>query len=546
MRKVIMFCLSSAICLLPSAFCSLAYANNISVSNGALVAQNTTADTEVVQFDISWENSWRDSTNYDAAWVFVKYSTDGGSTWAHATLKTAGTNPADTSIGSGTGITIIVPTDKKGAFIQRSATGSGTLSTTSIQLTWDYGTDGVSDANANTNTTVIRVMAIEMVYIPTGSFDIGDGNGTTESENAFHVTDNTKAGTIGTTLLGSIKVDVNVYDDDQIELTGIGIDGDGGLDTDNNGVVDNASFPTGYNAFYIMKYEVSQGQYRDFLNMLTRAQQNTRTVSQTASNYTMTNALTVSYRDFIRNPASIPSGAITFGCDYAANAATGDGTFDSSGDGEWTAANYLNWMDLAAYADWTALRPFTELEYEKAARGPTAAVNQEYAWGNTTVDYFSDLSNAGAASEAKGATRPNANCNYSSATPDGPIRCGMFATVSSTRLQAGASYYGVMELSGNLWERPVTVGNSTGRAFNGANGDGALATNGNANGTSLQYWPGYSAGEIAGVTGSGSGFRGGSWTPGTTAARVSGRTYAANGYTSRDYAYGARCARTSP
>ena len=332
MRKYISILTLSAFLFFISAIRSTLYANNISVSNAALGAQNTTADTEVIQFDISWENSWRDSTNYDAAWVFVKYSTDGGSTWAHATLKTAGTNPADTNIGSGTGIQIIVPTDKKGAFIQRSATGSGTLSTTAIQLTWDYGTDGVSDTNANTNTTVMRVKAIEMVYIPTGSFEIGDGNGTTESTSAFHVTDNTKAGTIGTTLLGSIKVDVNGYDDDQIEVTGIGIKGDAGLDTDNNGTIDNASFPTGYNAFYLMKYEVSQGQYRDFLNMLTRTQQNTRIVSQTASNYTMTNAATVTHRDFIRNPASIPSGAITFGWDYAANGATGNGTFDSSGD----------------------------------------------------------------------------------------------------------------------------------------------------------------------------------------------------------------------
>jgi formylglycine-generating enzyme required for sulfatase activity len=523
-----------------------AYANNISVTNAALGSQNTTTDTEVIQFDISWENSWRDSTNYDAAWVFIKYSTDSGTTWSHATLKTSGTNPADTNIGSGTGIQIIVPTDKKGAFIQRSATGSGTLSTTAIQLTWDYGTDGVSDTNANTNTTVIRVMAIEMVYIPTGSFEIGDGNGTTESTSAFHVTDNTKAGTIGTTLLGSIKVDVNGFDDDQIEVTGIGIKGDAGLDTDNNGTIDNASFPTGYNAFYLMKYEVSQGQYRDFLNMLTRTQQNTRIVSQTASNYTMTNAATVTYRDFIRNPASIPSGAITFGCDYAANGATGNGTFDSSGDGEWNAMNYLSWMDQAAYADWAALRPMTELEYEKACRGPTAAVNQEYAWGNTTIDYFSDLSGAGTTSEAKGATRPNANCNYSSATPDGPIRCGMFATASSTRAVAGASYYGVMELSGNLWERPVTVGNSQGRNFTGTHGDGTLTTTtsyeGNATNTD---WPGIDATSARGVTGAtGSGFRGGDWTYAATYARVSDRVYAAYTYTYRHYFIGARCART--
>jgi formylglycine-generating enzyme required for sulfatase activity len=542
MRKYISILTLSAFLFFLSAIRSTLYANNISVSNAALGSQNTTTDTEVIQFDISWENSWRDSTNYDAAWVFIKYSTDSGTTWSHATLKTSGTNPADTNIGSGTGIQIIVPTDKKGAFIQRSATGSGTLSTTAIQLTWDYGTDGVSDTNANTNTTVIRVMAIEMVYIPTGSFEIGDGNGTTESANAFHVTDNTKAGTIGTTLLGSIKVDVNGYDDAQIEVTGIGIKGDAGLDTDNNGTIDNASFPTGYNAFYLMKYEVSQGQYRDFLNMLTRAQQNTRTGSQTASNYTMSNAATVTYRDFIRNPASIPSGAITFGCDYAANAATGNGTFDSSGDGEWNAMTYLSWMDQAAYADWAALRPFTELEYEKACRGPTAAVNQEYAWGSTTITQVTGITNGGASNETA-SNSGNGLCVYGShASVQGPMRSGFAATVTTTRSQAGASYYGVMELSGNLWERPVTVGNATGRAFDGANGDGALATNGNANGTSLQYWPGYSAGEITDAAGSG--WRGGAWYVDAAVARVSDRSSAAYTRTDRNGSNGARCART--
>ena len=120
----------------------------------------------------------------------------------------------------------------------------------------------------------------------------------------------------------------------------------------------------------------------------------------------------------------------------------------------------------------------------------------------------------------------------------------MFATASSTRAVAGASYYGVMELSGNLWERPVTVGNATGRAFDGANGDGALATNGNANGTSLQYWPGYSAGEITGATGSG--FRGGAWYGDATLARVSDRNLADNATTNRFVDVGARCARTSP
>ena len=50
-------------------------ANNIQVSNVAIVGQNTTDQFSFVRFDVSWDNSWRTSTlesNWDAAWIFVK------------------------------------------------------------------------------------------------------------------------------------------------------------------------------------------------------------------------------------------------------------------------------------------------------------------------------------------------------------------------------------------------------------------------------------------------------------------------------------------
>ena len=66
-----------------------AFANNVVVSNISLTGQNTGGQFTLVQFNITWENSWRISggpSNHDASWVFVKYSTDGGATWRHATL----------------------------------------------------------------------------------------------------------------------------------------------------------------------------------------------------------------------------------------------------------------------------------------------------------------------------------------------------------------------------------------------------------------------------------------------------------------------------
>jgi hypothetical protein len=41
---------------------------------------------------------------------------------------------------------------------------------------------------------------------------------------------------------------------------------------------------------------------------------------------------------------------------------------------------------MAAFADWSGLRPMSELEYEKACRGyNTPAVPNEYAWGNAKL-----------------------------------------------------------------------------------------------------------------------------------------------------------------
>jgi len=66
---------------------TLLTANNINVTNVKVTGQNTTAGVNhtsnysLVQFDLTWENSWRTSSapnNWDAAWVFVKYRVGSG------------------------------------------------------------------------------------------------------------------------------------------------------------------------------------------------------------------------------------------------------------------------------------------------------------------------------------------------------------------------------------------------------------------------------------------------------------------------------------
>ena len=110
---------------------------------------------------------------------------------------------------------------------------------------------------------------------------------------------------------------------------------------------------------------------------------------------------------------------------------------------------------------------------------------------------------------------------------------GIFATGVSDRIESGATYYGIMEMSGNLMERVVTVGNNTGRAFTGIQGDGELDNTGNANATA---WPGTNA--------IGTGFRGGGYNSVNLYLRTSDRSHAAYPMNARPIDGGGRGVRT--
>ncbi len=72
-------------------------------------------------------------------------------------------------------------------------------------------------------------------------------------------------------------------------------------------------------------------------------------------------------------------------------------------------------------------------------------------------------------------------------TVGGPVRVGIFARPgSTTRQEASASYWGITELSGNLWERTISVGISNNRLFTGLHGNGALTSAGL---TDVTDWP---------------------------------------------------------
>ena len=109
---------------------------------------------------------------------------------------------------------------------------------------------------------------------------------------------------------------------------------------------------------------------------------------------------------------------------------------------------------------------------------------------------MTSIINGGASNEQ--AVPTNANCIINRNPTVGNVRVGLFAKSTTNRVQSGASYYGIMELSGSLRERVVNVGTPIGRAFTGNLGNGIIDVNGNAN---VANWPGTDA--------VGAGFRGG-------------------------------------
>ncbi|MBK8871748.1 MAG: SUMF1/EgtB/PvdO family nonheme iron enzyme [Elusimicrobia bacterium] len=410
-------------------------ANNLAVTNVTMVPRDSS--TTYIEFDISWSNSWRyTNINHDAAWVFFKMQLEGTTTWTHLMLETAGINPAGTSPGTGTGVELIVPSDRAGLFVRRAAEGAGAVSVENVRGVFNFSEHGLL------RTTKVRMhaLAVEMVYVAEGDFAAGSGG--TEASPFTLTTINTNQANTVPAGLGTKGGKAGGYPEGQ--------------------TAPNVNWPNGYSAFYCMKYEISQGQYADFLNMLTSEQAGNRySVASTGYRYTISGT----------HPT------------FAATAPD-------------RACNFVSWGDGTAWSDWSGLRPMTELEYEKACRGPLMPVANEYAWGTITITTTTAIVNDGTGTD----TATGGNCNFSSCSPDGPYRVGIYATGSSNREQAGASYWGIMELSGNVWERPVTIGHATGRAFTGLIGDGVLTTSGDAN---VSLWPGSDA--------IGAGFRGGSW-----------------------------------
>ncbi len=526
-------------------------ANNIQISNLRLSGQNTTLDFTMINFDISWDNSWRidvGPTNWDAAWIFAKYRLKTSTDWNHATLNYVdGTGAADGhTVPAGAAINSSNDNGAGGAFgvflYSGNIIAQQNVNYTGCRLRWNYGVDGLSDADS----VEICLFAIEMVYVPQGQFYVGDGNAVINGQFRIQASN--------TPFLITSENPLTLGGGSVAALHNNNAVGQVGADDFNNTTERTlpAAYPKGFNAFYIMKYEITQEQYVAFLNKLTRTQQAQRFFSTIVGNFMHSGAgqTTPQNRNGIRL-MSDPGGVDprVYGNDLSNNNIAGE-----ANDGQNIACNWFSGTDLLAYLDWAGLRPMTELEFEKACRGPLMPNAAEFAWGSTSILGSTGITNGGAANEV---SSNNGNCVYNNApSVQGPMRSGNFAQTATSRVQAGAGYYGLMEMTGNVWENVVQLGCNAGRSFTGLHGNGVLNANGQAD---VNFWPGINGnstpanangvyGGVIGCTGwAGITFTGGTWSSASWLT-VSNREYRGSGWASavRDARNGGRGVRTAP
>lgn len=447
-------------------FSFVAKANNLSLGALTFTSPNVT-------FTVSWDNSWYANSapnNWDAVWLFVKYKDCSTTNWLHAPLTAV---PADHTVADAVNYQLETVGDNKGIFIRRAIAGSSGTSSTTVTL----------KLNIPAGTYNFKVFGIEMVKVLNENFDLGDGAATGRFNS------------------------INIASEAALTAAVLG-----GTGTAAGGLP--AAYPKGWNAFYSMKYEITQQQYVDFLNTLTYTQQASRTAvapNVAATNWVMgPNAgATGRSRNGIKMKISgvASTTPAVYGCDLSNNGTAAGGLYDDGSDGENLPCNYLGYPDVNAYLDWACLRPMSDLEFEKICRGPIGRMGGEYAWGSTTVlqataqhsntpgcgGCGSALNFRNAATETSTSSGTGlcaygyvtdacsglASCdivNYNGCSQGpGPIRSGFAATATTNRVQSGASYYGAMDMSGNVAECVIGT-NATGALFTGTLGDGDLST----------------------------------------------------------------------
>ena len=380
-----------------------------------------------VRARVQWRNAWCNDLNHDAVWLVVKYCYQDEDQWRHARIAPAGHRVVRSDHDNVRG-KLLLPADRTGFFLRPVDACRGDVGW-NLQVELDRKSMEKVQPEEEID---VRLFGIEMVAITEGPFFAGDGSREAPETGGVYVVDG-EGGEGGAFYVESEDaIDVGTEPGDLSYRAGWQWDAG-----DHGGPIP-SGYPKGVRPFYVMKHELRQGEYADFLNALSSAATSYRAIHGTRG--------------------------------YAENGGTirlEEGVYQA--EVRERPANYLSWADGCAFADWMALRPMSELEYEKMCRGDRTPIPNEFPWGT--------------------ATRP----------VDSGVPSESDLLKDGQRGAFGASHFWVHDLAGGLWEPAVTFGHAAGRAFEGTHGDGRL---GDDAGATNHDWP-------CAEEGGGQGYRGG-------------------------------------
>ncbi len=438
-----------------SFWASIALANNLEITNVTYNEANNS-----LNFDISWDNAFYiDSDWSDHVYIFAKYKNANGSGWERVMFEDDGhfdNSPTMKFTDASNSVLI----DGKRFAVMASHEPTFTSGTQSGNCT-AFLADNIDFMNPS-----FKVFGIEMIKISTTGNDYYLGDGV--SPYRWHRGDDTTEAYFweydffATATVGTGPNDINTTHPDGIPVSSISSD---------------IFRPTNN----IMKYEISQIQYVEFLNSLNRTAQNNRVATDISGTsvtdvFVMTGTPNVAIfsRNGIRCDATLPAGGpITFYCDYNDN-----GVANEYDDGQNIAMNYISGEDLFAYLDWAGLEPINEMEYEQICRGSYLPIPNEYAWG--TSNYTNAVTSLGSTYGSPDEFITGAPINGPLRSSQHPMRCGAAATSTTDRVTSGAGAYGHMDLSGNAAELVIALRSAASFNFYVEAPDGILELFGNS------------------------------------------------------------------
>jgi len=436
-------------------------AHGVEVSNVSVTGNDIT-------FDISFKNSWTSYANTGVGsnpnypcnrsgiWVFLKVQSNVTNEWTHQKVSTTAAN--HNVVTPNPVIGIFPSNDGVGVMLHHSSSASS-FSTFSTRLKLQMDAVPIGQLN-------FKVFGIEMVESNLGGFYVGDGYFTERTLDTVSVTSSI------------IPADAFVHSSSPVGSSHPAI---------------NSSYPTGYSKTNCMRYECTNEQYVEFLNTLTYDQQRALTDASpdAAANTNAFNFETSLNNTLIKikTPGINNLQPAVYACDY-----NGNNIYYENGDGQNQAFENATVKRVLSYLDWSGLRLMSELEYEKFCRGssgnglggflPRPRVEREYAWGNDSIIgiNIADASNVGMDNERyvgpSGMGRAVCRANpISSQNFSSPMRVGQFAGASTGREASGASYWGIMDMTGNVSELCYDVFYSTQVLSRSDYGDGIISNN---------------------------------------------------------------------